>query len=38
MTDIGVITDTSILPITGFRYGPVLYDMIEANVTLGTVA
>ena len=33
--DVGAIQDLSLLPITGIKYGPLIFDIEQANVTVG---
>ena len=35
LNDLGMITNMSLLPIMGFAYGPLQYDMSSLNVTIG---
>ena len=36
-SDYGYIEDTSLLPIQGFKYGPLNEQMQEANITIGAI-
>ena len=35
LNDTGLITNKNLLPITSFNYGPLKYDIEEANVQIG---
>ena len=37
MSDYGIIQNSDLLPIQSFHYGPLVYDLEQANATIGRI-